>query len=174
MKVLSTLMIILFAFNTYAVSVVGWERPVSESIMVAEISLGHYAEIKTARVVATKQDGSEEWTGVQVFVGDDYDLSFQVIGVEETDCGSKNLLTQYVPRAGELANTTMGYHTQMMFVDHSYNICHDVFPSTWEMNTWEVDIVDYSVVASVPAGELVLTGKPTPVYTIQIHNSAFK
>ena len=163
MKALIITITTLCAFNAYAVSVVGWERPINESAMSVKLGKGQYTGVTMATVVMTKKDSSEHVTGVQVFLNENYKMSFQVLKVEETACGSQKLVTQYIPVANQPVSVSIGYYTEMVFIDHSFSLCNEVQSGY----TWEVQIIGYDSVSSVPVGELVLAGQPHPIYTVQ-------
>ena len=161
MKALVILIITFCTFNVYAVYAPEWERPISESVMDVEIGTGYYAGITMVRVVMTRKDHSEQATGIQVFLSDGHQMSFQVLEVEEGDCGSQKLIAQFISASDDV---DVAYHIQMVLVKHAASMCQNVVLSS---RAWEVKIAKYNSVSSVPVGELVLIGNPRPVYTVQ-------
>ena len=149
-----------------AVSIVGWERPISQSTMFVSAATGDFMKITTARVVLTRGDHSPELTGMKVWLDSYYEIFFRFLevegveGVEEAFCGVQRLVAEYVSIDGQTidmdAMDADAVGMQMLFINHSQ--CGEGLPYDWEVQM---------IGSSIISGELVLTGQSQPVYTIQ-------
>ena len=171
-----------FSLNIYAVLLEGWERPISESLMKAEVGLGIYADTERAKVTLTQRDQVNQPTGLHIILDNGREMHFQIFGVREMACGSKEFLARIQEIQGlnsdmGLADGTSfhgegsreaekpyktelgGLQTTVALVDHTHNVCMDVIEYIWKLRLTEE--------ATESVGELVLTGNSYPVYTIQ-------
>ena len=163
------LLVTLGSLEAQAVVVMGWERPIMQSRMVTKIATGDFVEVVEADVVLTKLDHVTTVTGVTVSLIDfDVQIFFEVLEVQKTPYGYTRIVARHTAEYASVSEGgSVGNMDMYLLVSHDtdapgveYGRPHPV--------SWEVHIKSPLIESE---SELVLTGRPQPVYTIQREGS---
>ncbi|MCC7405569.1 MAG: hypothetical protein IT288_14315 [Bdellovibrionales bacterium] len=160
MKQLIAILSLVISAQAFAIALPGWNRPVESAQLDVQSAIGQFAAVKRGQAVLTKLDGQTAPSQVKLVLNG-IQRRYQIVESTVSEDGIR-MITAVDP-AQLTSSSPLPEATFVTIIDYRAQI--NVPSEKWEVRVETVTADD------VVVGELVLTGKPEPVFTIQIEQT---